>query len=70
MANALDDFTERSFTHDGTTHLVFAAGTGPAVIVIHEMPGSRHRSPTSPAASATPASACACRRCSESRRGR
>ena len=39
MANALDDFTERSFTHDGTTHLVFAAGTGPAVIVIHEMPG-------------------------------
>jgi dienelactone hydrolase len=39
MADALDDFTERSFTHDGTTHLVFAAGTGPAVIVIHEMPG-------------------------------
>ena len=39
MAEALDDFTERSFTHDGTTHLVFGAGTGPAVIVIHEMPG-------------------------------
>jgi len=39
MADALDDFTERSFTHDGTTRLVFGAGTGPAVIVIHEMPG-------------------------------
>jgi len=39
MADALDDFTERSFTHDGTTRLVFGAGTGPAVLVIHEMPG-------------------------------
>jgi dienelactone hydrolase len=39
MADALDDFTERSFTHDGTTRRVFGAGTGPAVIVIHEMPG-------------------------------
>ncbi len=39
MADTLDDFTERSFTHDGTTRLVFGAGTGPAVIVIHEMPG-------------------------------
>jgi dienelactone hydrolase len=39
MTDALDDFTERSFTHDGTTRLVFCAGTGPAVIVIHEVPG-------------------------------
>ena len=39
MADALDDFTERSFTHDGATKRVFCAGTGPAVIVIHEMPG-------------------------------
>jgi dienelactone hydrolase len=39
MPDALDGFTERSFTHDGTTRRVFAAGSGPAVIVIHEMPG-------------------------------
>ena len=39
MTDALDDFTERSFTHDGVTRLVFGAGTGAAVIVIHEMPG-------------------------------
>lgn len=37
--DALDGFTETSFTHDGTTRSVFSAGTGPAVIVIHEMPG-------------------------------
>ena len=36
---ALDGFAETTFTHDGTTHAVFTAGTGPAVIVIHEMPG-------------------------------
>jgi dienelactone hydrolase len=39
MADALDEFTERTFTHGGTTHRVFCAGSGPAVIVIHEMPG-------------------------------
>ena len=39
MADALADFTERSFTHDGTTNRVFCAGTGPAVIVMTEMPG-------------------------------
>jgi len=36
---ALDGFDETAFTHDGTTRPVYAAGTGPAVIVIHEMPG-------------------------------
>ena len=36
---ALEGFAEQTFTHDGTTRAVFVAGTGPAVIVIHEMPG-------------------------------
>jgi dienelactone hydrolase len=39
MADGLTDFDERSFTHDGATNRVFCSGTGPAVIVIHEMPG-------------------------------
>jgi dienelactone hydrolase len=39
MTDPLDGFTERSFTHDGTTRRVFCSGTGPAVIVIHEVPG-------------------------------
>lgn len=29
-----DEFT---FTHDGRSHRVFRAGTGPAVVVLHEM---------------------------------
>ncbi len=36
---ALADFTETDFTHDGKTRTVYRKGTGPAVIVIHEMPG-------------------------------
>ena len=39
MPDALDGFTETMFTHDGTTRSVYRAGSGPAVIVIHEMPG-------------------------------
>ena len=39
MTYALDAFTESSFTHDGMTRPVFCAGSGPAVIVIHEVPG-------------------------------
>jgi len=39
MADPLDGFTERTFTHDDNTRRVFCAGSGPAVIVIHEMPG-------------------------------
>jgi dienelactone hydrolase len=35
----LDGFTEFTFTHDGVSRQVFRAGTGPAVIVIHEVPG-------------------------------
>jgi dienelactone hydrolase len=35
----LDGFEESTFTHDGVSRRVFRAGTGPAVIVIHEVPG-------------------------------
>jgi dienelactone hydrolase len=34
-----EGFAEFDFAHDGFTHRVFRAGTGPAVIVIHEAPG-------------------------------
>jgi dienelactone hydrolase len=37
--DALDDFDRRQITLHGKTKLVFVAGTGPAVIVITEMPG-------------------------------
>ncbi len=39
MTTALDGFTESTFTHDGYSRQVYAAGSGPAVIVIHEVPG-------------------------------
>ena len=39
MTDALDGFTATDFTHDGLSYPVFTAGTGPAVIVIHEVPG-------------------------------
>jgi len=32
-------FTVESFTHDGVTRPVYWGGTGPAVVVIHEIPG-------------------------------
>ncbi len=35
----LAGFTQTSFTHDGISRLVYAGGTGPAVVVIHEVPG-------------------------------
>jgi dienelactone hydrolase len=35
----LDDFDSRSITLDDVTKLVFVAGTGPAVVVMTEMPG-------------------------------
>src|SRR5262249_53692473 len=37
--DALGDFEHRQVTLSGTTKLVFVAGTGPAVIVMTEMPG-------------------------------
>lgn len=39
MPDPLDDFTETTFSHDGDTKPVFRAGSGPAVIVIAEIPG-------------------------------
>jgi dienelactone hydrolase len=38
-ADPLDGFDEMTFTHDSVSRQVFRAGTGPAVIVIHEVPG-------------------------------
>lgn len=35
----LDGWTQSDFTADGTTRPVYRAGDGPAVIVIHEIPG-------------------------------
>ena len=37
--DTLDDFVRGSFTHDGVTHEVLRSGTGPAVIVMAEIPG-------------------------------
>ena len=37
--DALEDFTRREITLDGTAKIVHVAGTGPAVIVMTEMPG-------------------------------
>lgn len=42
--DALDDFAHREITLDGVARVVHVAGTGPAVIVMSEMPGI---SPTS-----------------------
>ncbi len=35
----LADFERASFTHEGQTRTIFRTGSGPAVIVIAEMPG-------------------------------
>ncbi|WP_068164422.1 dienelactone hydrolase family protein [Rhodococcus phenolicus] len=37
--DALEDFDRVTFTHEGRTRAVFRQGTGPAVIVIAEIPG-------------------------------
>jgi hypothetical protein len=37
--HALDGFEKDSFSADGQTHDVYRVGAGPAVIVIHEIPG-------------------------------
>jgi dienelactone hydrolase len=39
MDDSLDDFAETTFEHDGVSHRVFRKGTGPAVIVMAEIPG-------------------------------
>jgi dienelactone hydrolase len=38
-SGVFDGFTESTYTHDGISRQVFSAGEGPAVIVIHEVPG-------------------------------
>lgn len=37
--DALDDFERRLMTIKGVTKLVYVTGSGPAVIVMSEMPG-------------------------------
>ncbi|HVC67651.1 MAG TPA: dienelactone hydrolase family protein [Acidimicrobiales bacterium] len=39
MADPLDDFERSEFTAQGTTRAVYRTGSGPAVIVISEIPG-------------------------------
>lgn len=39
MTDAVPGFDVTTFTHGGRTHEVYRAGAGPAVVVIHEMPG-------------------------------
>jgi dienelactone hydrolase len=39
MTDAVPGFDVTTFSHGGRTHEVYLAGTGPAVIVVHEMPG-------------------------------
>ena len=36
---ALADYSKFDFTHDGRTYPVYRRGSGPAVIIMHEMPG-------------------------------
>lgn len=38
-AAALDSYTTFDFSHEGRTYPVYRKGSGPAVIVMHEMPG-------------------------------
>ncbi|MGO4190273.1 dienelactone hydrolase family protein [Arthrobacter sp. YAF17] len=37
--DTLEGFTESTFSHGGISHQVFRAGAGPAVVLIHEVPG-------------------------------
>ena len=37
--SALDTWTRGSHTADGTTHPTYRKGSGPGVVVIHEIPG-------------------------------
>ena len=35
----LESFSETSFTHEGITHPVLRGGSGPGVVIMHEVPG-------------------------------
>ena len=37
--STLEDWTHGEHTHDGTTHPVYRRGSGPGVVVVHEIPG-------------------------------
>lgn len=39
MNDALDGFVAGSFSHDGATRTVYRRGSGPGVVVMHEIPG-------------------------------
>ena len=39
MADVLSDFSRTAFTSGGTTRAVYRLGSGPAVIVMSEVPG-------------------------------
>ena len=39
MLEQIEGFETSTFSHDGLAHRVFKGGTGPCVIVIHEIPG-------------------------------
>jgi len=39
MTSALEGFTETAFTHDSVTRPVYRGGSGPGVVVVHEIPG-------------------------------
>ncbi len=39
MSDTLGDFTKSSFAYDGAERDIYRKGSGPAVVVIHEMPG-------------------------------
>ena len=41
IADPLADFTRGVFTHESETHEVYRSGTGPAVIVMAEIPEDR-----------------------------
>jgi len=63
----LDDFECSEFGHADLSYDVYRSGSGPAVIVMPEIPGITHRSPISPGSCVTEVSASMFHRCSELR---
>ena len=39
MTSVLDGWQHTRFAHEGVEHIVYRRGTGPGVIVMHEIPG-------------------------------
>jgi len=40
LARVIEDFTETTFAHGGVERIVLRAGSGPGVVVMHEIPGA------------------------------